>query len=162
MPAGLLCITAGDDFSPVDRSELMKATSGGRRLSDPHPEQGRIDLAIDGPITPDDVPVQGERLHALPGAGDADLVVCDVAALTDADAAALDALARLQLAAKRSGRRIRLGRPCDRLRDLLALCGLDEALPVADRLPLEPGGQPEQREQPLDVEEEGDPGDLSP
>jgi anti-anti-sigma regulatory factor len=59
------------------------------------------------------------------------LVVADVAALT-ADGEALDALARLQLAVRRAGAVLVLRRPSGRLRALLDLTGLAEALPVDD------------------------------
>jgi len=71
-------------------------------------------------------------------------------------------LARLQLTALRSGRRIRLRNACGELHDLLALVGLVELLPVVgpeERSDLEPLRLAEQREQLRRVEEERDPGD---
>lgn len=62
----------------------------------------------------------------------------------------IDALARLQLAARRLGLELRLRRVSDELRELVGLCGLDEVLGV------EPGGQPEEREQRLGIEEEAE------
>ena len=62
----------------------------------------------------------------------------------------VDVLARLALAARRRGVRLRLRRPSHELRELVALAGLGEVLGV------EPGGQPEEREEPLGVEEEGE------
>ncbi len=59
------------------------------------------------------------------------LVVADVAALT-ANCEALDGLARLQLAVRRTGAVLVLRRPSGRLRALLDLTGLAEALPVDD------------------------------
>ena len=70
------------------------------------------------------------------------------------DIATVDALARLALAAKRIGLELRLADAPPALLELVAFAGLAEALGV------EPGRQPEQREQPLGVEEErhlGDP-----
>jgi hypothetical protein len=60
----------------------------------------------------------------------------------------VDALARLQLAARRRGRELVLRHASRELAELIALAGL------ADALRLEPGGQPEEREEPLGVEEE--------
>ena len=74
-------------------------------------------------------------------------IVCDVGALA-ADAATLDVLARLQLAARRLGRELHLREASQELRDLVAFAGLAEVLR------LQPGGQPEEREQRLGVEEE--------
>jgi hypothetical protein len=74
-------------------------------------------------------------------------IVCDVGALA-ANARTLDALARLQLSAKRSGLDIRLSHASSDLRALLALAGLGEVLG------LEAGGQAEEREHRVGVEEE--------
>ena len=74
-------------------------------------------------------------------------LVCDVAAL-DPDAVTVDALARLQLRARRLGFAVVLRGSSRELRELLAFVGLDEVLRV------EPGGQPEEREELLGVEEE--------
>jgi hypothetical protein len=75
-------------------------------------------------------------------------IVCDVAALVGPDAGTVDALARLQLAVRRLGLELLLRHASGELRELLVFAGLDEVLR------LEPGGQPEQREQRLGVEEE--------
>jgi anti-anti-sigma regulatory factor len=66
-------------------------------------------------------------------------IVCDVGALAP-DAAVVDALARLQLSARRLGYEICLRDASDDLQDLLDFIGLSEVLRV------EPGGQAEQRE----------------
>jgi STAS domain len=74
-------------------------------------------------------------------------IVCDVR-----DAAAslrtLAALARLQLAARRVGGEIRLRRASPELRELLDVTGLGEVLRLEARR------EPEEREEPLGVEEE--------
>jgi anti-anti-sigma regulatory factor len=75
-------------------------------------------------------------------------VLCDVRSLP-ANAAAVDLLARLQLAARRHGGEIRLSGASKPLRELIALCGLAGVL---ER-------EPEQREEPLGVEEERQLGD---
>jgi hypothetical protein len=63
------------------------------------------------------------------------------------DLASVDTLARVQLAAKRLGFRLRLS-PSEEMLELLELCGLVEVL-----------GEIEEREDPLGVEEEGELGD---
>ena len=73
---------------------------------------------------------------------------CQVGAL-EADAATLDLLARLQLAARRLGIEVRLVDASPELRELVAFAGLKGALL------LEPGREAEEREEPLGVEEEG-------
>jgi hypothetical protein len=74
-------------------------------------------------------------------------IVCDVGALSP-DTAAVDVLARLQLAARRIGLEVRLRHASSELQDLLVCCGLDDVLRV------EPGGQAEKGEEPLGAEEE--------
>jgi hypothetical protein len=64
-------------------------------------------------------------------------VPVDVAGLA-ADALTLDALARLQLAARRCGFEVRLRGSSHELRELIGFAGLDEVLPD-DPLGLEPG-----------------------
>jgi STAS domain len=81
-------------------------------------------------------------------------VLCDVRSLP-ADVAAIDLLARLQLAARRHGSELRLSGASQALRELIALCGLETALPG------ELERQPEQREEPLGVEEERQLGDST-
>ena len=125
----------------------------------PPPEPSTFILVISGPIARGDAPWLCEQVRALLERSDADQVVCDVGALVDPDAATMDALARLQLTARRVGRQLRLRHACGELRDLLALMGLGEVIPLWMGLPLEPGGQAEQREQARGVEEERDPGD---
>jgi ABC-type transporter Mla MlaB component len=116
-------------------------------------------MVIDGPIARADVRRLCERVRVLLEGTDAELVLCDVDALSDPDLGTVDALARLQLTARRLGRRIRLRGACDELQDLLALSGLNDIVPLAVGLPVEPGGQPEQGEPASRVEEEGDPRD---
>jgi hypothetical protein len=79
--------------------------------------------------------------------GQPSTIVCDVAALAP-DLATIGALARLQLGARRCGFEIVLRGSSRELRDLLALAGLERSLRV------EPGGQSEEREQLLGLEEE--------
>ncbi len=80
------------------------------------------------------------------GAG---VVVCDVAGIGPPGLTAVDVLARLQLAARRAGGRIRLRNPDPALRALLALV----ALPFEVEGTVEVEGQPEEREPPGGVEE---------
>lgn len=96
-----------------------------------------------------------ERVRALLASGDAELVTCEVGDLMAPDATTVDALARLQLTARRSGGSIRLRHARRALCDLLALVGLEGVLPVRSELPLEPERHVEQREQ-IGVDEEVD------
>ncbi|GAA3769623.1 STAS domain-containing protein [Streptomyces chiangmaiensis] len=105
-------------------------------------------LVVAGPVTRDDVARLGDEMRALMKETGA-VVVCDVAELRPVTLASVDVLARLQLAARRAGGRIRLRDPAPALRALLALVGL----------PFEVEGDVEQREPALGVEEEVEPGE---
>ena len=72
------------------------------------------------------------------------------------DLAVVDTLARLALAERRCGRKLRLVKVSTELRELLVLTGLDGVLGV------EPRREPEEREDRVGVEEEGDLGDPAP
>jgi hypothetical protein len=85
-------------------------------------------------------------------------VVCDVGAVAP-DAPAVDALARLQLTARRLGLDVGLRNASDELLELISLVGLCDVLPVCAGSGIDPGGQTEQGEQNLGVEEEADPAD---
>lgn len=121
-----------------------------------------IDVAIGKPFTPADVPRlwDGVRSRLSRRAATTAVVTCDVTALSNPDAASVEALARLQLLASRAGCRVRLLDACIELRDLLELMGLSEVLPCS--LDLEPGREVEEREPPGGVEEERDPIDPIP
>ena len=75
--------------------------------------------------------------------------VVDVSALPP-DLGTIDALARLELSARLCGGRLRLLGTNEDLRRLVGFAGLDHVLRV------EPRGQPEQREERVSVEEEGE------
>jgi ABC-type transporter Mla MlaB component len=87
-----------------------------------------IAFAIRGPIRRADLPGLCDRVCALLETSGADVALCDVAGV-DPDAVTVDALARLQLAARRHGCQVRLRHPSDELRELLAFMGLCDVLP---------------------------------
>jgi ABC-type transporter Mla MlaB component len=90
---------------------------------------GTITFAIWGPIARTDLPGLCDRVCALLGERDATVALCDVAGV-EVDAVTVDALARLQLAARRKHCRIRLRNASKELRDLIAFMGLEEILPA--------------------------------
>jgi ABC-type transporter Mla MlaB component len=142
------------------------ADSGGSRTSRaraprrPH-EEDTIEVVLRGRFTSADIPGLWGRLFPLLGGTETPVVVCDVTAMVDPDAATIDALARLQLTARRHGCCIRLRHACGRLQGLLSLTGLAEVVPCAPDRSVQPGGKAEQREPPCGIEEEGDPVDPS-
>lgn len=112
-------------------------------------------LVIEGPIADGDVPGLCERVRYLLEGSGADLVICDVEALVDPGICTVDALARLQLSARRLGCRIRLRHATPELQELLALVGLGAVVPLWLQ------GQTEQREQPRGVKERVEPDDAT-
>ena len=86
-----------------------------------------ITFAIWGPIEREDLPGLCERVCALLDQSDAEVALCDVAGIA-ADFVSVDALARLQLAARRHHCLIRLRGASDQLRDLVAFMGLQDVL----------------------------------
>lgn len=88
---------------------------------------------------------------------DVRIVVLEVGELVEPDAGVIDLIARLQLAARRAGRELRLCGASPELRELIRLSGLDRVL-----LCVEAGGQPEQGEEPGGVEEERELPDPPP
>ena len=100
-----------------------------------------------------------ERLRVRLEQDPADVVVCDLASLVEPEVAAVNALARLQLTARRHGAEMRLCNVSHELHDLLAVAGLCDVVGVCPELALEAERQAEEREPALGVEEEGDPAD---
>lgn len=85
-------------------------------------------FAIRSPMARADLPGLCARVCALLDAGGASRAVCDVAGAR-ADAVTVDALARLQLAARRYGCTVELIRVSEELRELLELMGLSDVAP---------------------------------
>jgi hypothetical protein len=85
------------------------------------------------------------------------VVRCDVAALPRADLGTIDALARLQVAARRQGATLELRNASSELRELLDLVGLCGAL----GLRVGARGKAEEREETSGVQKKGDPADGS-
>jgi ABC-type transporter Mla MlaB component len=116
-----------------------------------------ITLSIDGPITRADLPGLSERFRAVLSRSVAGAVVCDVKTCP-ADCVTVEALCRLQLAARRHGCTLTLRHASRELSGLVAFMGLAEVLPDSA---VESEGQPEEREERLGVEEERELGDLA-
>ena len=87
-----------------------------------------LDLAIRGPIARADLPGLAARACALLENAEGETIRCEVAEVA-ADAAALEALARLALAARRRGCHVVLRGASEQLRALVALTGLADVLP---------------------------------
>jgi ABC-type transporter Mla MlaB component len=110
-------------------------------------------FTIRGPLGLPDLPGLCARLRTLLERSRAPVALCDVDHLVETDLVAIDALARLQLAARRMGCGVRLRDAPEELHGLIAFVGLDGVISSAE-LRLEARGQTEQGEEPLRVEEE--------
>lgn len=85
-------------------------------------------FAIYGPISRADLPGLCERVCGLLAHSRAGLATCDVSDVAP-NAVTVDALARLQLAARRNNCKVRLRGVSLELRELLAFMGLEDVLP---------------------------------
>lgn len=92
------------------------------------PPRETIAFAIHGPILRSDLPGLCDRVCAILTDAPADEALCDVRGV-EPDAVTVDALARLQLAARRRGCRVRLRNASPALLDLVTFMGLTEVLP---------------------------------
>jgi anti-anti-sigma regulatory factor len=117
-------------------------------------------VAVRPQLARDEVRALGEQLVHRLSEGDVAEVQVDVSSVRAPDVVYVDALARMQLVARRQDSRVRLIGPCPRLMELLALVGLEDMFPdEGDTSGVELHRQPEHREQPVDVEVGVDPGD---
>ena len=92
------------------------------------PAPQTVAFAIRGPIAREDLPGLCDRVCALLRDSGAAVAVCDVRGI-DPDAVTVDALARLQVAAKRTGCLVTLRHASGELRALLGFMGLQDVLP---------------------------------
>lgn len=89
----------------------------------PHP----LGFTIRGPISREDLPGLCDRVCRLLAATQPEVVRCDVTGVA-ADAVTVEALARLQLAARRHGCRVRLRNASVELVELVEFMGLTAVL----------------------------------
>ena len=90
-------------------------------------EPRALTFAIRGPVRRQDLPGLCARVCALLEQSAAELAFCDVAGI-DPAAVTVDALARLQLGARRRGCVVRLRNASPELRALVAFMGLENVL----------------------------------
>ena len=87
-----------------------------------------VSFAVFGPITRDDLPGLCAGVCALLDRSDADVALCDVGEIAP-DAVTVDALARLQLAARHYRCQVRLRHASAELLELVRFMGLRDVLP---------------------------------
>jgi hypothetical protein len=90
-----------------------------------------VALFIRGPIAREDLPGLCDRVCAMLAESGPSVVLCTVRGV-EPDAVTVDALARLQLAARRHSCRVRLRHASADLLDLVAFMGLTDVLPDED------------------------------
>ena len=90
-------------------------------------EPRAIAFTIHGPIERADLPGLCNRVCALLQKARPEVAYCEVGGI-DPDAVTVDALARLQLAARRCGCQVRLRGASDELRSLVAFMGLADVI----------------------------------
>ena len=86
-------------------------------------------------------PREGTKLAAPDSLAGSRVIVCDLRWIGRADVACVDALARMQLAARQAGLCIHVVGASSEMRELLVLAGLDQVLPLlqeAQRSPEDP------------------------
>jgi ABC-type transporter Mla MlaB component len=84
-------------------------------------------FAVHGPIAHDDLPGLCDRVCRVFAESSAVELFCDVRSIAP-DAVTVDALARLQLAARRNGRKVRLQNASQELLELVEFMALDDVL----------------------------------
>jgi ABC-type transporter Mla MlaB component len=124
------------------------------------PAEGAV-LVLGGPLVRADLPGVCARLRRLLERTPTAVVFCDVSAVPT-DVVLVEALARLQLTARRRGAQLRVRGASCALQQLIAFVGLSGVLPLDVALGVEPSRQAEQREQSRGVQERVEPGDAVP
>ena len=94
----------------------------------PTPEGSELTFIVNGPVVRADLPGLYQRVCCLLDGSDAPVAFCEVQRV-NADAVTVDALARLQLAGRRRGCKVRLRGVSDQLRELVSFMGLADVLP---------------------------------
>jgi ABC-type transporter Mla MlaB component len=127
--------------------------------SDQEKEDAVTSVIIGAPTSTAEITALADELCAVRLQGDP--LVCDVASLLQPDCATVEALARLQLAARRLQRQICLRDASRELVELVTLAGLADVLPCEGGSRVQVGRQAEEREESRGVQEERDAGDAT-
>jgi ABC-type transporter Mla MlaB component len=93
-----------------------------------------VAFSIGGPIRRADLPGLCARVRTVLEQSGAEVALCDVRGV-EPDAITVDALARLQLAARRYGCQVRLRHASSRLVELVTFMGLADVLPCEATTP---------------------------
>jgi ABC-type transporter Mla MlaB component len=97
-----------------------------------------FEFQLQTPASPDAIEALCRRVRrALRGTDDI-VLICDLQRVTEPDVTVIEALARMQLTARRLGRSIELRHACPQVQELVRLAGLADVLPVTVELPVDP------------------------
>lgn len=91
-------------------------------------EHATAEFAIRAPLGREDLPGLSARFCRLLAMAHPAVVLCDVSAVRGVDAVTVDALARMQLAARRNGCQVRLRRASPELLELVRWMGLSDVV----------------------------------
>jgi ABC-type transporter Mla MlaB component len=95
------------------------------------PASPTVQFTIHGPIDRSDLPGLCRRVDGLFAGSRAEVAICQVEDV-EVNAVTIDALARLQLAARRHGCRVRLCGASPELLELVTFMGLTDVLPCQE------------------------------
>lgn len=124
----------------------------------PLPGRHTVVVVVDGPFSRRGIAGLCARVGRLLATGGVDVITYDVGSVVEPDVMAIEALARLQLTARRIGGSIQVRHASGELRDLFEMVGLCGVVPVCDGSPLGSCGQVEEEEE-AGVDEGVDRGD---
>jgi len=125
-----------------ERSPLLAASDEPQPITASDPTDPGVEFGLPGHIDRAEIPWLCVRLQVLAASVAADRLVCDVGAIDEPDAVTVDALARLQLTARRSGREIGIRHASRELEELLDFTGLAEVIRSAPDQASRRGGRP--------------------
>ncbi len=117
---------------------LEESLRASMRALGPRSDPATCTVRVSGRVDPEDAVQMGAQMHQLLISAKIEMVICDVAGLVDPDAAALDAICRMRLAARQAGSGLQIRNASHDLQDLLDLIGLSEIVPKAAGSGLEP------------------------
>ena len=134
--------SALDLTADQERSPLLAASDESPPITASDPTDPGFEVGLPGHIDRAEIPWLCVRLQVLAASVAADRLVCDVGAIGEPDAVTVDALARLQLTARRSGREIGIRHASRELEELLDFTGLAEVIRSAPDQASRRGGRP--------------------
>ena len=97
-----------------------------------------VEVELETPASAEAIAALCRRVRSALLATDNAVLICDLRLVAEPDATVIDALARIQLTARRLGRSIELRHARPQIRDLVRLAGLAGVLSVSGDLPIDP------------------------